>query len=185
VVTAVPGGAAAAQTDGPAATNPNYRKLAQGHAVSSQEIDQIIEDAAGRHHVDPNLVRALIRVESNFNPAAVSPKGAMGLMQLMPATARRFNVTNPFSAQQNVEAGVHHLKRLLDSFGGNVPLSLAAYNAGEQAVNRNNGVPPYPETQNYVRRIGALYGADASMLVSSAPIRISRDAFGVLTITNE
>jgi hypothetical protein len=155
------------------------------HGSSSDEIDRIIEEAAARHHVDPNLVRAVIKVESNFNPSAVSRKGAMGLMQLMPATARKFNVSNPFDPQQNVDAGVQHLKRLLDNFGGNVGLTLAAYNAGEAAVNRNNGVPPYAETQRYLRQFKVLYdGKTRTLISSSAPIRISRDRFGVLTITN-
>jgi hypothetical protein len=152
---------------------------------SSVEIDRIIEEAAARHHVDPNLVRAVIKVESNFNPSAVSRKGAMGLMQLMPATARKFNVNNPFDPRQNVDAGVQHLKRLLDNFGGNVGLTLAAYNAGEAAVNRNNGVPPYAETQRYLRQFKVFYnGKTRTLISSSAPIRITRDAYGVLTITN-
>jgi soluble lytic murein transglycosylase-like protein len=162
----------------------NSRRQPSGHGSSSTEIDRIIGEAAARHHVDANLVRAVIKVESNFNPSAVSPKGAMGLMQLMPATARKFNVSNPFDPRQNVDAGVQHLKRLLDNFGGNVGLTLAAYNAGEAAVNRNNGVPPYPETRQYVRHITGIYGGETSTLISSAPIRVSRDAFGVLTITN-
>jgi hypothetical protein len=159
----------------------------RSHGSNSVEIDRIIEEAAARHHVDANLVRAVIKVESNFNPAAVSRKGAMGLMQLMPATARKFNVSNPFDARQNVDAGVRQLRRLLDNFGGDVGLTLAAYNAGEAAVNRNNGVPPYPETRQYVRQIRGLYGGETSnksILISSAPIRVSRNTFGVLTFTN-
>jgi soluble lytic murein transglycosylase-like protein len=163
---------------------PNSQRQTGSHGSNSAEIDRIIEEAAARHHVDANLVRAVIKVESNFNPAAVSRRGAMGLMQLMPATARKFNVSNPFDPRQNVEAGVQHLKRLLDNFGGNVGLTLAAYNAGEAAVNRNNGIPPYPETRQYVRQIKGFYGGETSTLISSAPIRVSRDAFGVLTITN-
>ena len=152
---------------------------------SSAEIDRIIEEAAARNHVDPNLVRAVIKIESNFNPAAVSRKGAMGLMQLMPATARKFNVSDPFDPRQNVDAGVQHLKRLLDNFGGNVGLTLAAYNAGEAAVNRNKGVPPYAETRNYLRQFKALFSGEKSTLIlSSSPIHISRNAYGVLTITN-
>ncbi len=164
--------------------NPNYTRLAAGRAISSSEIDRIITETAQRHQVDPNLVRALVRVESNYNPAAVSRKGAMGLMQLMPATARRFNVSNPFNPQQNVDAGVQLLRTLLDNFGGSVPLALAAYNAGEGAVNRNHGVPAYVETQNYVRRISGLYGRGMSLPLAAARIRVSRNSFGVLTISN-
>jgi hypothetical protein len=161
-----------------------YTQLAAGRAISSQDIDRIITDAAGRHQVDPNLVRALIRVESNYNPMAISRKGAMGLMQLMPDTARKFNVSNPFNPQQNVEAGVQLLRTLLDNFGGNVPLALAAYNAGEGAVNRNHGVPAYAETRNYVRRISGFYGGQMGLPFSAARIRVSRNSFGVLTISN-
>ena len=102
-------------------------------------------------------MRSVVKVESNFNPNAVSRKGAMGLMQLMPSTARSLNVSNPFDPQQNVDAGVRHLRRLLDSYGGDVRLSLAAYNAGSGAVARSAGVPHFRETQNYVRRITNLY----------------------------
>ena len=131
--------------------------MARGYRVSAAEIDSAIEQSASKHGVDANLVRALIKVESNFNPNAVSNKGAMGLMQLMPRTARGLSVSNPFDPQQNVDAGVRHLKQLLNNFGGDVRLSLAAYNAGEGAVKRNRGVPRYAETQNYVKRITELY----------------------------
>lgn len=181
-----------AQPAGPKPTsakvNPNYRRISRGRVVTSEAIDQAIEEAAAKHNVDPNLVRALVKVESNFNPTAVSRKGAMGLMQLMPATARELNVTNPFDPEQNVDAGVRHLKHLLESFNGNVPLSLAAYNAGQGAVQRNGGVPPYAETRNYVRRITSLYGMrNVGMSWSGptrAPIHVTRDERGVLTFTN-
>jgi len=167
-----------------ATANPNYTRLAEGRAITSPEIDRVIEEAATRHRVDPNLVRALVRVESNFNPSAVSRKGAMGLMQLMPATARQLNVSNPFNPQQNVDAGVQLLRRLLDDYGGNVPLALAAYNAGEAAVSRYRGVPRYAETQDYVRRISLLYNGQPNLLFYTAPIRVSRNKFGVLTFSN-
>jgi len=165
----------------------NYRQLAQGRVVSSSAIDKAIEDAAAKHNVDPNLVRALVKVESNFNPTAVSRKGAMGLMQLMPATARELNVSNPFDPAQNVDAGVRHLKGLLQNFNGDVSLSLAAYNAGQGAVQRNRGVPPYAETRNYVRRITTLYGGGSLGLLSgpiAAPIHVTRNERGVLTFNN-
>src|SRR5438270_267417 len=126
-------------------------------SATPAEVDSAIELAAARHNVDPNLVRAVIKVESNFNPQAVSRKGAVGLMQLMPSTARGLSVTDPFDPQQNIDGGVRHLKQLLENFNGNVPLSLAAYNAGEGAVSRSNGIPQYRETQKYVRQITNLY----------------------------
>jgi soluble lytic murein transglycosylase-like protein len=166
-----------------AEVTPDNREILRGRAMSSAELDSIIESAAQRHSVDSNLVRAVIKVESNFNPRAVSRKGAMGLMQLMPATARNLNVADPFDPQQNVDAGVRHLRELLDTFGGDLNLSLAAYNAGPTAVVRNKGVPPYAETQHYVRRINQLYGKPGSV-ETRAPIRVYRDSNGVLTISN-
>ena len=172
-----------------AAQDPNYSRAAGNRSVTAADVDRYINEAAARHHVDPNLVRALVKVESNFNPHALSPKGAMGLMQLMPATAHLYNVRNPFDAAQNVDAGVRHLKGLLENFGGNVSLSLAAYNAGQGAVERSRGIPPYTETRNYVKRITTLMGSNSDRAVSSlaipAPmIQVSRDARGRLVITN-
>lgn len=164
--------------------------LRNNRTFSPQDVDAAIEQAAARHNVDPNLVRSVIKVESNFNPNAVSRKGAMGLMQLMPSTARSLHVKNPFDPEQNVDAGVRHLKHLLESYGGNVKLSLAAYNAGSGAVARSSGIPHYSETQNYVRRITDLYygGSDpGSHVVGNVvhdPVRIQRDARGVLYISN-
>lgn len=118
-----------------------------------QKYDTIIQDAAHRHGVDAALVKAVIRAESDFVPQAVSPKGAQGLMQLMPGTARRHNVWRVWDARQNVEGGVRHLRWLLDRYGGNVKLALAAYNAGEKAVDNYGGIPPYPETVEYLARV--------------------------------
>ncbi len=173
-----------------ATANPGYRGIARGRSVTSSEVDAAIEQAAARHNVDPNLVRAIIKVESNFNPRAVSHKGAMGLMQLMPGTAAQLRVENPFDPQQNVEGGVRHLKQLLQSFGGDVSLSLAAYNAGAGAVVRNGGIPPYRETRNYVRQITGLYwNGDPQKLryagiFYAAPIRVTRDRWGTLVFSN-
>ncbi|MDP9267617.1 MAG: lytic transglycosylase domain-containing protein [Acidobacteriota bacterium] len=154
--------------------------------LTAEQLDAIIDEAAAKHGVDSNLVRAVVKVESNFNPRAVSRKGAMGLMQLMPSTARSLQVTNPFDARQNVDGGVRHLKSLLENFNGDVTRSVAAYNAGAGAVTRNHGVPPFAETQAYVRRINQLYSGDTPMRRStSAPIRAYRDKFGVLTFTND
>ena len=153
---------------------------------NAADIDAVIDQAAARHHVDPNLVRAVVKVESNFNPNAVSRKGAMGLMQLMPGTARELAVTDPFDPQQNVEAGVRHLRGLLDSYDGDVSRSLAAYNAGATAVARHNGIPPYAETQDYVRRITKLYGNGTAVASKDLgpQIRIMRGRDGVLVISN-
>jgi len=167
----------------------NSRFLRGNRIFTEQEIDAAIVQAASRHNVDANLVRSVVKVESNYNPNAVSRKGAMGLMQLMPGTARSLNVTNPFDPTQNVDAGVRHLKRLLESYGGNVQLSLAAYNAGSAAVARSAGVPRFAETRNYVRRITNLYygGAPGSFVIGNPvhdPVRVQRDARGVLYISN-
>ncbi len=166
---------------------PNF---VRGKSFSPQEIDAAIDQAASRHNVDPNLVRAVIKVESNFNPNAVSRKGAMGLMQLMPQTARQLKVANPFDPQQNVDAGVRHLKQLMENYGGDVKLTLAAYNAGQGAVARSAGVPHFAETRNYVKRITQLYygGSDlGSHFLESPmhdPIHVERDTRGVLHISN-
>jgi soluble lytic murein transglycosylase-like protein len=155
--------------------------------VSSEQIEAAIENAAARHNVDPNLVRAVIKVESNFNPHAVSSKGAMGLMQLMPATARELNVSDAFDPAQNVDAGVRHLRTLLNSFGGDARLALAAYNAGQGAVMRHGGIPRYGETQNYVKRITELYGSSGGhtrLGAAGNPVHVFRDGQGVLTMSN-
>ena len=124
--------------------------------LESTPYGEIIAAVSQTHGVDPMLVRALIQVESNYEPKAKSPKGAMGLMQLMPSTAREYKVRNPFDPKANIEAGIKHLKGLIDRFG--VEMALAAYNAGEGAVKRFNGIPPYRETRNYVSRILSLAG---------------------------
>src|SRR5438309_2785729 len=168
----------------------NSLSTANGHSTESalppngsEWIDKIVEQSAVEHSVDPNLVRAIIKVESNFNPRAVSRKGAIGLMQLMPRTARSLNLAHPFDPTENIEAGVRHLRQMMDNFGGDVRMSLAAYNAGATAVKQHNGIPPYRETQAYVRQITALYrnGVDAP---GHAPIKVSRDAEGHFVFSN-
>jgi soluble lytic murein transglycosylase-like protein len=122
------------------------------------QYDSIIEHAASSSAVEPNLLRAVIVVESGFNSRAVSKRGAVGLMQLMPATATRFGVSNPYDPRQNVHAGARYLKFLIDRFGNDIKLALAAYNAGEEAVDRNGGqIPPFYETQAYVPRVLKIY----------------------------
>ena len=119
---------------------------------------EIIAAVSQAHGVDPVLVSALIQVESGYRPTARSRKGAMGLMQLMPSTAREYKVRNPFDPRANIEGGVRHLKSLIDRFSDDVAIALAAYNAGEGAVKKFNGIPPYRETRNYVSRILAIAG---------------------------
>ena len=123
------------------------------------DYDSLIARSANHHSLDPRLVKSVMLVESGFNPAAVSPKGARGLMQLMPATANRHGARDIHDPAQNIAAGTRYLSHLLGLFGGNLEKSLAAYNAGEGAVARYGGIPPYNETRNYVRRaLTAYYG---------------------------
>ncbi len=119
----------------------------------STRFDGIIVSSSERYGVDPALVRAVVKAESDFNETARSRKGAQGLMQLMPDTARLHNVSNAYNPEENIEGGVQHLKLLLDRYQGNVQLTLAAYNAGIQAVEKYRGIPPYSETKEYVRRV--------------------------------
>ena len=121
------------------------------------EIEQLVHRLAPQYAVDPNLVLAVISAESAFNPKAVSPKNAQGLMQLIPETAERFGVKQAFSPTENIKGGLAYLRWLLAFFQGDVPLVLAAYNAGERAVEKYRGIPPYPETRNYVRKITSVY----------------------------
>jgi soluble lytic murein transglycosylase-like protein len=126
--------------------------------AKASQYDSIIEHAALSAAVESNLLRAVIVVESGFNSRAVSKRGAVGLMQLMPATASRFGVSNPYDAKQNVHAGARYLKFLIDRFGHDIRLALAAYNAGEDAVARNGGqIPPFSETMAYVPRVLKIY----------------------------
>ncbi len=118
--------------------------------------EELIKEAADVHKLDPALIRAVMRTESAFNPAAVSPVGAMGLMQLMPALAEEMGVTDPFDPRDNIMGGAKYLRQLLDAYEGNIRLTLASYNAGPGNVRRYRGVPPFKETRNYVRKITEL-----------------------------
>ncbi len=126
--------------------------------INKKRFSDLIEQAANKYQVDAKLVHAVIQTESAYNSAAQSPKGAVGLMQLMPDTARRFGVSDRNDPDQNVDGGTRYLKHLINMFNPNLDLAVAAYNAGENAVIRyNNSIPPYPETQNYVKQVLALY----------------------------
>jgi len=140
-----------APTAAAAVGNPTVTTQAPAGPLASVPYAEIIDTMASTHGVDPGLVRALIQVESAYHPRARSRKGAMGLMQLMPGTARQYAVKDPYDPKSNIEAGVKHLRTLLDRF--EIGLALAAYNAGEAAVLKFRGIPPYRETRNYVTRV--------------------------------
>ena len=141
----------------------------QTPAPPAPAIDNLVDQAAKTWDVNPLLVHSVIAVESNFDPYAVSPKGAQGIMQLMPDTARRFGVSDTFDPRQNIEGGVRYLKFLENLFGSD-DLAVAAYNAGEHAVVKYNGIPPYRETVDYVKKVGARYGrARKQAVAKTAP----------------
>lgn len=136
----------------------------------------LVDTISKNYGVDPALVRAVIKTESNFNRWAVSNKGALGLMQLIPETGRRYGVRDFFDPEQNIDGGVHYLSFLLDKFNGNLDLSLAAYNAGENLVDRLGRIPPIPETTNYVRKIRAIYKEKSAPAAAPQPITIAAKA---------
>jgi soluble lytic murein transglycosylase-like protein len=202
IVTAAPAGAEVYRLKAPdgtvhftnAPTDPLYRRI--GAATGSEAgwlrlpkgdtrpyVNEIIE-ASNRYGVPDRLVTAVIRAESGFNPRAVSRKGAQGLMQLMPATASNLGVRNSFDPRENIHGGVRHLRTLIDRFPGNLPLAIAAYNAGEGAVLTYGGIPPYPETRDYVGKVMRFYGVPESGATPQTRIfqTISRD--GTVTYSN-
>ena len=163
-------------------------------AAPDPRLEKIVRDAAARHQVDPALVKAVINTESGWNSGAVSRKGAMGLMQLIPGTAERFGVGDPYDPAQNIEGGTTYLRSLLDRYNGDLSKSLAAYNAGEGAVDRSGGVPWYPETRRYVQKVTDAYfrpdsGHNLKLLSSPPPaaaqVRQEVDDKGRLIFTNE
>ena len=135
------------------------------------DLDRVINDAAREHGVSRHLIRAIIETESEFDPVAVSSRGACGLMQLMPGTVRRFGVADCFDVRENVAAGTRFLKVLLTRYQGSIALSVAAYNAGETAVARHRGIPPYSQTRAYVRRVQAILGAVREGRSAKTPAR--------------
>lgn len=136
-------------------------------SIGQVDIEALVRQAGRRHNVDPRLIHAVIRQESNYDPFAVSAKGATGLMQLMPLTAARFGVQDIFDPAENVHGGVKYLRHLLDRYRGDHSLTLAAYNAGEGAVDRYGGIPPYEETTGYVGRVRRLYRSAGASVSSS------------------
>jgi soluble lytic murein transglycosylase-like protein len=169
----------------PQARNAAAEMVTRTATWTPTAVDSLVEEVSKRHNVDPNLVRAMIKVESNFNPRARSRKGAIGLMQLMPATARELKVANPYDPAQNLDGGVRHMKSLLENYNGDVALSLAAYNAGQGAVERHGGVPNYKETKAYVQKITSLYGSPTAASNGRAPIKVSTDSDGRKIYTND
>ena len=153
-------------------------------------VEALVREAAERHRMDPALVRAVIETESNWNPGAMSRKGAVGLMQLIPTTAQRFGANDAFNPKQNVDAGVRYLKMLLERYSGNLDLALAAYNAGEGAVDRAHGIPSYRETRNYVQKVQDAYYRPGSGRLDNAFERANSihrevDANGRIIFSNE
>ncbi len=160
--------------------SPNLSlRSSRGLRFLGTDVEQLINETAKRYQLDPALVRAIIQVESSGNPWAVSQKGAVGLMQVVPETGRKLGANNLFDPQENLEAGVRYLKSLLDAYEGNLALSLAAYNAGPRAVERHGGVPPYRETQQYVRKVTDVYFSPGEKGgFSTSGIRWGRKIYG-------
>jgi len=154
-------------------TDNNYKKVMSENktqlnfkrqSASTIDYQQILETKSREYNMETSLIKAVIKTESDWDAVAVSKKGAMGLMQLMPATARDMNVKNPFDPEENIEGGIKYLRYLLNKFNGDLSFALAAYNAGPKTVERFRGIPPIPETKNYVKRILSIYNANGSNL---------------------
>lgn len=160
------------------------RRPSSSSSIPSAYTD-IITSACNRHGVDPALVKAIVKVESDFDPYALSRKGAMGLMQLMPQTALAMNVGNSFNPQDNIDGGVKYLRYLMDRYEGNLPLALAAYNAGETAVKKWGTIPPYQETQSYVKKIMKIYGVNAKAFSPRQTIYVGYSEDGSIMFTDD
>lgn len=176
-----------------APTDPRYRRMGLGSGTAAgwlrvpggdaSRYAVEIRRAALRYGVPEKLVTAVIRAESAFNARAVSRSGARGLMQLMPGTASELGVRNSFDPRENIDGGVRHLRAMIDRFGNNLPLALAAYNAGDKVVSAYQGIPPYPETRDYVTRVLHFFDGNAGGVSSTAVYRRVEDD-GTITYTN-
>jgi soluble lytic murein transglycosylase-like protein len=168
-----------------------YGSTTEGSASPPDRLERIVHSVAERHKVDPALIKAVISTESGWNPRATSRKGAMGLMQLIPETAKRYGGGNLYDPAQNVEAGTMYLKSLLARYNGDLTKTLAAYNAGERAVDNSGGIPPYWETRRYVQKVTTAYfrpgsGRDPSLWEApKPPVRKEVDSKGRVVFTNE
>jgi len=155
-----------------------------GNSASGRQYDQIIRRIAQKYNVDPDLIHSIIRAESNYDSQAVSPKGAVGLMQLMPDTAKDYGVKDLYDPVENIEGGVKFLKDLFQTYDQKDDLVLAAYNAGPEAVKKHEGIPPYPETIQYIKRVKSYWNPDQSSN-QNKKIFSFRDKSGRLIITND
>ena len=153
--------------------------LKNGLNAIKEDMDSIFEEASALYQIPSKLLRAVAKAESGFNPKAVSKAGAMGVMQLMPGTARSLGVSDPYNARQNILGGAKYLKQNLDRFGGDVSLALAAYNAGPGSVTKYGGIPPYKETQNYVKKIMADYTGNNTILAGRT---VSTGTYGTTSV---
>ena len=151
-------------TNAPTASDRDYRVYIKEKSTyrpssfySSDKYDALISQASKQYNVDSRLVKAIIKAESDFNPRAVSKKGAKGLMQLMPENIRAFRVSDPFDPRENIMGGTRYIKRMIKRYGGKLSLAIAAYNAGPENVKKYNNIPPFKETENYVKRVLAYY----------------------------
>jgi len=162
--------------------------LATGPGTNSQlkaEYDNVVRSIANKYRVEHTLIHSIIRAESNYDRFAVSSKGALGLMQLMPATAIQYGVKNVFDPRENIEGGVKYLRDLIKLYNGNTKLVLAAYNAGQEAVKKYNGIPPYRETRNYISKIMKRFGYDKDYIKGKTVIYKFYDKDGKLWMTDD
>lgn len=165
-------------------TDGGFQSIFQSKIQSgSESMDAIFEEAAAKYNISVDLIKAVAKAESNFNPNAVSKSGAIGVMQLMPATARSLGVTDPYDARQNIMGGSKYLKENLDRFNGNVNFALAAYNAGPNSVQKYGGVPPYSETQNYVKVVNSYLGGaplySGKMIATNKNANLASSLYGL------